>query len=89
MSVFYRHFKGKHYQVLGTALDTATDLPVVVYRTLYPSDHALFTRPHGEFHGDVVLADGQIVKRFVAVEKTDLPEDAIDRIITVLSLPVA
>lgn len=73
---FYRHFKGRYYQVVGEALDTATEGRVVVYRTLYPSDHALFTRPYDEFHGWKITDDGERVRRFTPVAYADLPDDA-------------
>ncbi|MFV0350545.1 MAG: DUF1653 domain-containing protein [Halodesulfovibrio sp.] len=53
MSSYYRHFKGKYYQVIGTGLDTATEGVVVIYRTLYDSEYTLFTRPYDEFFGTV------------------------------------
>lgn len=84
---FYRHFKGRYYQVVGVALDTATEGRVVVYRTLYPSGHALFTRPYDEFHGWKDNADGQRVRRFTPVAYADLPDDARARVLAALSLP--
>ncbi|HEU6436672.1 MAG TPA: DUF1653 domain-containing protein [Nitratidesulfovibrio sp.] len=84
---FYRHFKGRYYQVVGEALDTATEGRVVVYRTLYPSGHALFTRPYDEFHGWKDSPDGQRVRRFTPVHYTDLPADARDHVVAVLGLP--
>ncbi len=84
---FYRHFKGRYYQVVGEALDTATEGRVVVYRTLYPSGHVLFTRPYDEFHGWKDSADGQRVRRFTPVRHADLPADARIHVIGVLPLP--
>lgn len=84
---FYRHFKGRYYQVVGEALDTVTEGRVVVYRTLYPSGHALFTRPYDEFHGWKDNADGQRVRRFTPVAYADLPGDAQARVIAALNLP--
>ncbi|EGY27298.1 hypothetical protein DA2_0445 [Desulfovibrio sp. A2] len=83
---FYRHFKGRYYQVVGEALDTATEGRVVVYRTLYPSGHALFTRPRDEFHGWKITDDGERVRRFAPVDYADLPDDARARVITELQL---
>ncbi|GFM38434.1 hypothetical protein DSM19430T_31180 [Desulfovibrio psychrotolerans] len=76
MGSYYRHFKGRYYQVVGEALDTSTDSPVVVYRTLYPSQYSLVTRPAEEFFGEVLLADGTRTARFSPVNASDLPEDA-------------
>ncbi len=83
---FYRHFKGRYYQVVGEALDTATEGRVVVYRTLYPSGHALFTRPYDEFHGWKITDDGERVRRFTLVAYADLPDDARTRVIGALPL---
>lgn len=73
--MFYKHFKGKYYQTVTKALDTITDEVVVIYRTLYPSDYAWFTRPAAEFYGEKKLADGTLVRRFAPIEKDQLPED--------------
>ncbi|WMW65977.1 DUF1653 domain-containing protein [Nitratidesulfovibrio liaohensis] len=83
---FYRHFKGRYYQVVGEALDTATEGRVVVYRTLYPSGHALFTRPYDAFHGWKDSADGQRVRRFTPIAYADLPDDARAHVVAVLHL---
>ena len=40
----YRHFKGKEYQVEGTALDSETGETVVLYRQLY-GEGLLWVRP--------------------------------------------
>lgn len=85
--IFFRHFKGRYYQVLGEALDTTNEGRVVVYRTLYPSAHALFTRPWDEFHGWKVAESGERVRRFTAVPYDQLPDEA--RRMAVESLPVA
>ena len=49
MTTFFRHYKNRYYQIVGEALDTRDDTLVVVYRTLYPSEYSLFTRPKEEF----------------------------------------
>ena len=43
-SGLYRHFKGKYYIVLGTAIHTETDEVLVVYQGLY-DDHRSYCRP--------------------------------------------
>ncbi|SIO26800.1 DUF1653 domain-containing protein [Halodesulfovibrio marinisediminis] len=73
--MYYRHFKGKFYQTVAEALDTTTEEVVVIYRTLYASDHVWFTRPAAEFYGEKELADGTHVKRFAPVEKDQLPHE--------------
>ena len=40
----YRHFKGKEYRVEGTALDSETGKPLVLYRQLY-GEGLLWARP--------------------------------------------
>ena len=43
----YYHFKDplRHYEVLGVALHTETEEPMVVYKPLYETDQELFVRP--------------------------------------------
>lgn len=84
--MYYRHFKGRYYQVVGEALDTTNDGRVIVYRTLYPSDYALFTRPYQEFHGVTTTAQGETVQRFTLVEHASLPQEAKDMVVQ--SIPV-
>ena len=62
----YRHNKsGNLYKVLGVALETETDEPVVVYHPLYEHEFGceLFTRPYGMFT-DMVELDGVKKLRF-------------------------
>lgn len=80
MSTFYRHYKDRYYQVVGEALDTCDDSLVIVYRTLYPSEYSLFTRPKDEFFGSVILANGTTVLRFTPVAFDELPQDARKRV---------
>lgn len=40
----YRHFKGKEYELIGTALHSETMEEMVVYRALY-GDCGLWVRP--------------------------------------------
>lgn len=44
----YRHFKGNLYLVEGIAIDSETNLQVVVYRALY-GDCKLYVRPYDMF----------------------------------------
>ncbi|HJA79632.1 DUF1653 domain-containing protein [uncultured Desulfovibrio sp.] len=76
MAAIYRHFKGNYYQVVGEGLDTRDDSPIIIYRTLYPSDYALFSRPKAEFLGLARLPDWREVRRFTPVHETELPGEA-------------
>lgn len=58
----YRHYKGKHYEVLDTARHSETEEWLVVYRCLY-GDHSLWVRPLTMFVETVEL-DGLQVPRF-------------------------
>ena len=60
----YRHSKsGKLYEVIGLALETEIEEPLVIYRPLYENEYELFARPVSMFTETVVL-DGQSVPRF-------------------------
>ena len=63
----YRHFKGKEYEVIGTARHSETLEELVVYRALY-GDGALWVRPAAMW-SETVERDGYCGPRF-------LPEDA-------------
>ena len=58
----YRHYKGKFYEVLGTATHSETGERVVVYRTCY-GDRGLWVRPLAMFMETVEL-DGRELPRF-------------------------
>jgi len=60
----YRHNKtAKLYEVLGTALHTETNEPLVIYKPLYASNIALFARPYAMFVEEITL-DGEVKRRF-------------------------
>lgn len=40
----YRHYKGREYEVIGTARHSETEEEFVVYRALY-GEHGLWVRP--------------------------------------------
>ena len=80
--MFYRHFKGKYYQVVAEALDTSTEQPVVIYRTLYSCEHAWFTRSVSDFFGKKLLPDGSEVARFSPVSHEELPPSVKDFLFT-------
>lgn len=63
----YRHFKGKEYEVIGTAHHSETLEELVVYRALYTSpefgENALWVRPLAMWEEEVEF-EGSKVKRF-------------------------
>ncbi len=62
----YRHFKGKEYQVIGTARHSETLEEMVVYRALY-GDGGLWVRPAAMW-SELVERDGYCGPRFIPVE---------------------
>lgn len=61
----YRHYKGKDYEVIGTARHSETEEWLVVYRCLY-GDHSLWVRPLDMFNESVDVA-GEEVPRFTRI----------------------
>lgn len=59
---FYRHFKGKLYEVIGTATHSETREPMVVYRALY-GEYGLWVRPAAMWN-ETVDRDGYHGPRF-------------------------
>lgn len=65
----YRHNKkGQLYEVLGMALQTETDEPLVVYRPLYDNEYELFARPYNMFVEQVEI-NGEMKPRFERIEE--------------------
>lgn len=64
----YRHYKGKEYEVIGTARHSETEEEFVVYRTLY-GNFDLWVRPKAMFI-ETVMVDGVAVPRFAYVEES-------------------
>ena len=62
----YRHFKGKEYQVIGTARHSETLEEMVVYRALY-DEGGLWVRPAAMWN-ETVERDGYCGPRFTPVE---------------------
>jgi len=58
----YRHYKGKEYEVVGTAKHSETLEELVVYRALY-GEHGLWVRPLAMFMEAVTVA-GKPMPRF-------------------------
>jgi hypothetical protein len=64
----YRHYKGDHYEVINTGLDTETLEPVVIYKPLYDTPVPLWVRPFALFM-DKVEIEGKMVERFMKVDE--------------------
>jgi hypothetical protein len=62
----YRHYKGKHYEVLGVATHSETREALVVYRPLY-GERGLWVRPLAMFTEQVTV-DGRTLPRFAPLE---------------------
>lgn len=64
----YRHSKTGHlYEVLGVALQTETDEPLVLYRPLDDNEYEFFARPYGMFVEEVTI-NGAVKLRFEKVD---------------------
>lgn len=63
----YKHFKGGKYKVLGVAIHTETEEPLVIYQALYKSENfeegALWARPVSMFMGTKNI-NGEDIQRF-------------------------
>ena len=68
----YRHYKGKFYEVVGTAHHSETLEELVVYRALYNSkefgENALWVRSRKMFEEKITI-EGAVVPRFKFVSK--------------------
>lgn len=64
----YYHRKTDHfYEVLGVALQSETNEPLVIYRPLWESKYELFARPYAMFVEEVEL-HGEMKPRFEKVD---------------------
>ncbi len=59
---FYRHYKGRYYQLLALVRHSEEDAPYALYRALY-GDFGLWVRPLPMFCENVSI-DGEPVARF-------------------------
>ena len=62
----YKHYKGRHYEVIGVARHSETEEELVVYRQLY-GEHGLWVRPKSMF-SETVEIDGRQIPRFEYVD---------------------
>ena len=65
----YRHYKGKIYEVLGTATHSENGEQLVVYRASY-GKRGLWVRPLGMFM-ETVEVEGKLLPRFVRVDEKE------------------
>jgi hypothetical protein len=63
----YRHYKGKLYDVIGTARHSETLEPMTVYRALY-GEQGLWVRPAAMFNEEVTI-DGVRQPRFARISE--------------------
>lgn len=64
----YRHYKGKLYEVIGTARHSETLEELVVYKATYqPEGQNLWVRPLKMFT-EMVIVEGAEVKRFEKIK---------------------
>ena len=65
----YEHYKGKRYEVVGEAIHTETQEPMVIYKALYKGDFpegTLWARPLAMFKENVTV-NGKSLPRFRAL----------------------
>jgi len=65
----YEHYKGNRYEVLGEAIHTETQEPMVIYKALYKGNFpegTLWARPLAIFKENVTV-NGKSVPRFRAL----------------------
>lgn len=70
---FYKHFKGRFYQVLEIARHSETEEYHVVYRPLYDNERGereVWIRPLAMFD-ETIERDGKTLKRFAPVSKQE------------------
>lgn len=64
----YKHFKGNYYTLLYVAFDSETLQKKVVYRAEY-GDKQIWVRPAEMWDEEIILPNGDKVKRFTYVGK--------------------
>ncbi len=65
---FYRHYKGRYYQVIAAVRHSEEDAPYVLYRALY-GDFGLWVRPLAMFTESVCI-NGEPLPRFAFICST-------------------
>lgn len=62
----YEHYKGNRYEVVGEAIHTETQEPMVLYKALYKGNFpegTIWARPMAMFKESVTV-EGRLVPRF-------------------------
>nr|WP_198431414.1 DUF1653 domain-containing protein [Snodgrassella alvi] len=62
----YQHYKGRLYQVTGTARHSETEEELVIYQCLY-GDYSTWVRPKSMFK-ETISVNGQPVPRFALIQ---------------------
>ena len=73
--MYYRHYKGKFYQVLGMVRNVHTEEDMVYYKALYDSTVQYFVRNKSEFFANVNTGT-MLCARFTEVMFDALPQEA-------------
>lgn len=64
----YKHYKGNLYKIVAISKNSETLEDMVVYQAMY-GNNEMWVRPKDMFFEDITTGDGQIIPRFVLVEK--------------------
>lgn len=70
---YYRHFKGRIYQVIGVGKHSETTEELVVYKGLYDGPHgfgAIWIRPVPMFL-ETIERDGKTMRRFAPISDAE------------------
>lgn len=74
---YYKHFKGRIYQVIGVGKHSETTEELVVYKGLYDGPHgygAIWIRPVPMFL-ETIERDGKTMRRFAPISDAEAIEE--------------